>query len=235
MKIIGAGLSRTGTMTMRFVLDKLGFPCYHMEIAVRNFERGDLDQWIEFLEGRSKMDWKALFDGYEATMDAPACFFYRELMEEFPDAKVILTVREPEKWYESAAKLRHLHNTMVEKLRFVPRFKAFQRVYRSVEKILIRNGDSREALIAAFEAHNQAVKAAVPPERLLIFDARDGYAPLCKFLGVPVPDEPFPHMNSGIAQVDRLIKKMLMQDLLKIYGPWLLGIIVVVILLIILL
>jgi len=236
MKIIGAGFSRTGTMSMKSALAKLGYRSYHMEEAVMNFEKGDLDAWNAYMEGRSGMDWHKLLAGYDATADLPAALYYRELMEAFPDAKVILTVRDPEGWWQSTAKLVNLHNTMVERLKFIPRFRAFQRLFRNCERAVNDGGSfDRERAIAAFNAHNAQVKATVPPEKLLVFEVKDGWEPLCKFLGVPVPDEPFPHENAGIATVDKMMKKIMLTDLLKMAWPVLVGLAVVVIVIIYLL
>jgi hypothetical protein len=78
-----------------------------------NFEKGHLDMWNTYMEGRSDMDWRKLLAGYDATADVPACLYYRELLQAFPDARVILTVRDPEKWWQSMAKLVEVHNTLV--------------------------------------------------------------------------------------------------------------------------
>lgn len=129
MKLIGAGFSRTGTMSLKIALGKQGYRSYHMVDAVANFEKGDLDKWNAYMEGRSDMDWHALLAGYDAILDLPAALYYRELMYAFPDARVILTVRDPEKWWQSTAKLVRLHNTLVERIKFVPRFRAFQRLF----------------------------------------------------------------------------------------------------------
>jgi len=231
MKVLGFGLSRTGTMSLRHALDQLGFPCYHVEVAGRNFERGDLDLWIEYMEGRSEMDWQAVFDGYQATTDVPAALFYEELLQEYPDAKVILTVRDPEKWYASLSKLMDLHDTKVEKLQFIPRFKAFQRVYRHVEKQFKVHGNDKAALIKFFNEHNETVKAMVAEDRLLVYEVKKGYQPLCDFLGVPVPDNDFPNMNTGIKLADKLMKQMLQADLIRMFGPWLLAVAAIIILL----
>jgi hypothetical protein len=99
MKVIGAGISRTGTMTMQAALETLGYHCYHMKEVPR--DPGHLDAWYQLVSGHAPMDWHALFRTFEATVDTPACWYYQDLMQAFPEAKVILTVREPERWYES--------------------------------------------------------------------------------------------------------------------------------------
>jgi len=235
MKIIGAGYSRTGTMSMKSALAKLGYRSYHMEEAVANFERGDLDDWNAYMEGRSDMDWRKLFVGYDATADLPAALYYREQMAAFPDAKVILTVRDPEAWWQSTAKLVNLHNTLVESSKFVPRFGALQRLFRNCERAVTGGSFDHDHVVARFNAHNAEVKATVPPERLLVFEVKDGWEPLCKFLGAPVPNEPFPHDNAGIATVDKMMKRLLLSDLIKLAWPWLIGLALVIAVLILLL
>ncbi|MCX6032699.1 MAG: sulfotransferase family protein [Chloroflexi bacterium] len=229
MKLIGAGFARTGTMSLRTALGKLGYQAYHMEEAAMNYERGDLAAWNACLEGRSDMDWHKLFAGYDATTDLPACLFYRELMEAFPEARVILTVRDPEKWWQSFEKLTHWHNTMIERLKFVPRFREFQRLFRNVERVAFGGMSERENCIARFNQHNEAVKAAIPPDRLLVFEVKEGWEPLCRFLGVPAPDEPFPHVNEGIATVDRKARSVLISDLIKTALPVVAVVLVVII------
>ena len=99
MQAIGAGLPRTGPMSMRAALNQLGYPCYHMQNVPR--ETGHLQAWDDAVTGRSPMDWQRLFQHYEAIVDAPGCFFYADLMRAYPEAKVVLTVRDPERWYTS--------------------------------------------------------------------------------------------------------------------------------------
>ncbi|MCX6032700.1 MAG: sulfotransferase family protein [Chloroflexi bacterium] len=235
MKLIGAGFSRTGTMSLKAALLKLGYRSYHMEEALVNFEKGHLDMWNAYMEGRSPMDWPKLLTGYDATADLPAALYYREQMEAFPESRVILTVRDPEAWWQSTEKLVHVQNTLVERLRFMPRFREFQRLFRNIERALCGGPVTREPAIARFIQHNEEVKATIPADRLLVFEVKEGWEPLCKFLGAPVPDEPFPHENAGIATVEKLMQRILLTDLLKIALPVLVGIAVVVIVLIYLL
>src|SRR5262249_4216448 len=109
MKIIGAGLMRTGTMTMQVALERLGYHCYHMREVPQ--EPGHLNAWHKLVTGQAPIDWHTLFHKFDATVDTPACLYYKELLEAFPDAKVVLTVRDPDRWYESLTTLHRSHNS----------------------------------------------------------------------------------------------------------------------------
>ncbi|MFO1050224.1 MAG: sulfotransferase [Geminicoccaceae bacterium] len=189
LKIIGAGFGRTGTASLKIALEKLGFgPCYHMSEVLARPEHVRL--WTEVGEGRP--DFARIFADFSATVDFPACIYWRELLQHYPDAKVILSVRDAEKWYRST------QETILG-----PRWWDFvlgspfgAMCQATIGRFLNDDVHGHDHLIAAFERHVAAVKAAVPPERLLVFEARDGWAPLCRFLRVAAPAEPFPHVNS---------------------------------------
>ena len=197
MKVIGAGLPRTGTMSMQAALDELGFPCYHMESVVKSPKHTQM--WDDFISGESEMDWDELYQEFDAAVDAPSCFYAAELLEKYPDAKVVLTVREPDRWFVSISKL----NKIVRRLKIVGyvvrplgRFVSFAFKLHAKYGIPIDSDD--EALyLEAFTSHNAAVQKAIPVEKLLVFRVTEGWEPLCEFLEVPVPDKPFPHLNSG--------------------------------------
>jgi hypothetical protein len=145
------------------------------------------------------VDWDEVFNGYQATVDWPACVFWRELMDAYPDAKVLLSVRDPDKWYES------FHDTIyrvVTQVMTNPELVAddpTQMGAMASEVVVGRSFGgslgSRDEIISAFERHNAEVEAAVPADRLLVYRVSEGWAPLCEFLDVPVPDEPFPNVN----------------------------------------
>jgi hypothetical protein len=213
MRVIGAGFSRTGTYSFKSALEKLGYRTYHMEEAVKEFERGDLDTWNALMEGTDSVDWHTLLQGYDAGSDLPFAWYYEEVMEAFPEAKVVLTVRDPEKWWPSLAALANVHDTLVEQLQFLPRFAAFQRCVRNIIRVIFDNIIEQEANIAVLNQHVEEVKATVPADRLLVFSVAEGWEPLCNFLGHPVPDEPFPHENVGAKGAEALIQAILLQDL----------------------
>jgi len=199
MKVIGAGFGRTGTMSLKGALEELGFgPCYHMTELFGHPEH--VEPWDAATKGRP-VDWEELFRGYVATVDWPGCSFYEELMRAYPDAKVLLSVRDPDRWYESA------YNTIYRLSRTTylsyPMRLFFPRVGRAYPVVnrLIWEGtfdgrfEDRGYAIEVFERWNEEVKERVPAERLLVYDVKQGWGPLCEFLGVEVPERPFPHLN----------------------------------------
>jgi hypothetical protein len=204
MRLIGAGFPRTGTLSTQAALIRLGYPCYHMAEVLRRPEH--TDAWRAFLHDEAPMDWHALFADYQATVDAPAAFFHREVMAAFPDAKVLLNLRDPDKWFES---FMTLNGVMAE---FVPLREGNARLDRwlSVGEGLIGRvfGGTldRDAVIRTFEEHNRRVQEEVPADRLLVFRVQDGWEPLCAFLGCDLPAEPFPHLNEGPDTVRAMIK-----------------------------
>ena len=206
IKIIGAGYGRTGTLSLKVALDELGFgPCYHMTEVFRSPE--DIPRWEAATRGET-IDWAELLEGYSSIVDWPGCAFYAELMQVYPDAKVLLTVRDPEKWYESVT------NTIYQVGRrfstpAAPLFALIGRLFYSGrmgvgrlvnelvwQKTFEGKFEDKDYAIAVFNQHNEEVKRRVPPEKLLVFNVKEGWGPLCAFLGVEVPqDKPFPHLN----------------------------------------
>lgn len=199
IKIIGAGFGRTGTLSLKIALEALGFTkCYHMQEAYAH--PAHVKVWRAASRGAS-VDWDTLFRGYQATVDWPACTFYRELMRHYPDARVLLSTRDPEQWYTSASQTiyRAARTFPVTWVRhFVPGIGPF---IRMVDEIIWdgtfqgRFAD-KPYTVGVFMRHNEEVRRTVPPERLLVYDVREGWEPLCRFLRVPVPrGKPFPHLN----------------------------------------
>lgn len=201
MKVIGAGFGRTGTTSLKAALEELGFDkCYHMQELFQHPEHAEV--WLRAWRGEP-VDWPAFFAGYQATVDWPGCTFYQQLMDVYPDAKVLLSVREPDRWYESS------HKTIYQISR-APAMGLLQRSLPRLRKMygmvctLVWQGtfdgrfSDRAHAIEVFEAHNRAVQEYVPPERLLVYSVKEGWEPLCNFLDVPVPeDKPFPHLNDA--------------------------------------
>lgn len=193
VKIIGAGFGRTGTMSIKAALEKLGLaPCHHMSEVFAHPEQ--IPQWHAAGRGET-IDWRAFVGGYPALIDWPSAHFWRELMAAFPEASVLLTVRDPEAWWNSFSE------TILQVLGGPPPPDPALAGWPAMVDTLItqrtfggRPGD-RDHAIAVFRRHIADVKAAVPAGRLLVYEAREGWQPLCDMLGLAVPDEPFPRVN----------------------------------------
>ena len=192
MKVIGLGVGRTGTLSLKLALERLGFgPCHHMLEVEANMDT-QVSLWNAALDGNP--EWAAIYEGYESADDWPTAGFSRELIAAYPDAKFILTTRSPESWAESFSQT--IGKLLLERDRFPVEVQDWLgMVVRVVTKTGFPPGLSVPELMAAFTAHNEAVMAALPPDRLLVFQVKEGWDPLCDFLGTPVPDEPFPRRN----------------------------------------
>jgi hypothetical protein len=199
LEVIGAGFGRTGTLSLKVALEKLGFSkCHHMQEVLPN--RKQLAAWHAIAHG-AKPDWDDVFEGFAASCDWPSCTYFEELMEHYPDAKVVLTVRDPERWHASA--METIYPTTNEAPAWlswvVPPFRKLVELTHAGIWGGTFDGrfPDRAHAVRVFEAHNERVKRVVPPERLLVFRATDGWEPLCEFLGVPVPEGPYPHVNEA--------------------------------------
>jgi hypothetical protein len=200
LRVIGAGFGRTGTSSLKRALELLGFdPCYHMEEVIRNPPH--VPVWEAASTGQS-VDWKQLFDGWGAAVDFPAALYYQELMEAYPDAKVVLSTRDPEAWYTSMSQTIHpmlsrFPNRYVGPwLPFVGGpFRAMGQT-RLRRELLDRFAD-RDHVLEVFRAREAEIQRVVPPERLLVYEVKQGWEPLCRFLDMPVPDVPFPRVNDA--------------------------------------
>lgn len=190
LKVIGAGLGRTATFSLKFALEHVGFgPSYHMSELLAGARR-NIPLWIDVVNG--KREWETIFAGYQSTTDYPACSYWRELADCYPDAKVVLTVRDADSWFDSVSETifsdqmqGSLAGSPAEVMMKGAIFDAFGDRVRD-----------RSFMTAWFIRRNQEVVDALPPERLLVYSPKEGWEPLCSFLGVPVPDEPFPRINS---------------------------------------
>ena len=190
LAVIGAGLGRTATFSLKFALEHLGFgPCYHMSEVFAGARR-NVPLWLDAIDGRP--DWDAIFEGFHSTTDYPACTYWRELVEHYPRAKVILTVRDPDTWFDSVSETI-FSDGMQASLRGSPTGDMMQGVIFDAFGERLRD---RDFMTEWFIRRNREVIDALPPERLLVFSPKEGWEPLCGFLGVPVPNEPFPRINS---------------------------------------
>jgi hypothetical protein len=188
LKVIGSGLGRTGTLSLKLALEALGFgPCHHM---VEVFMRPEtVPLWVDAGEGRA--DWEAIFDGYASMVDYPGANYWRELAAFYPQAKVIHSVRDPDAWFESCQATIFAPDSPASK---PP--PAFQRFFALMKRDFAERVNDRAFMVDYFRRWNAAVVAALPPERLLVWEPGQGWGPLCDFLGVAVPDRSFPRANS---------------------------------------
>lgn len=193
LHVIGAGVGRTGTQSLKLALNRLGLgPTHHMEDVIAD-PRRHVPMWAAAAEG--KPDWDAIFDGYSSAVDWPTASFWKELSALYPDAKVVLSVRNPESWAESF--FETINKLMAGADQAPPEKQPFLQMVKAVKaKAGFVAGASKEQLIEAFNAHADRVKQGLPADRLLIYEVKEGWEPLCRFLGKPVPDEPFPRVNT---------------------------------------
>jgi sulfotransferase family protein len=211
MKLIGAGLPRTGTLSQKVGLEMAGVgPCYHMVNVL-----GDLSQnavWEQAYAGNA--DWEEVFAGFESTVDWPGAFYYKELMEAFPDAKVLLSLRDGDAWERSMRSTiwdvlwgDSLMNDMSDaRCRIDPGWKAYMDLMRQMWGTMEITADSPPGSLAtAIDRYNEEVIATVPSDRLLVWSVAEGWEPLCEFLEIPIPDAPFPRLNESAQFAERII------------------------------
>ena len=199
LKIIGAGVGRTGTYSLKLAINALGFgPCHHMEEVIFNMPT-QVPLWTAAVRGQP--DWAAIYKGYDSAVDWPTAGFFRELNAAYPSAKFILTHRSPESWVASFSETIYKLLDMP----VPPEMRDWLKMGTGViRKTGFPAGLDNAGLTRAFNAHNEAVKAAIPADRLLVYQVKEGWGPLCAFLGVPVPDEPFPRTNDRGEFWDRI-------------------------------
>lgn len=186
LEIIGAGFGRTGTDSLREALNILGFgPCHHMFEVTNNPLMKS--RWRAFMAD-GVPDWDALFEGYRSCVDWPSVHYWRELVDAYPQARVILSWRDPESWWTSyeATLLKYFQTT--EDHDSVG--------FRIFEKAFGERAADRDHILGVYRDHIAEVIATVPEDRLLVFKLGDGWEPLCEHLGVPVPDQPYPFRNT---------------------------------------
>jgi hypothetical protein len=205
MQVIGAGFGRTGTLTLKAALEELGVgPCYHMVEAIWG-DTSRLPLWQAAANGED-VDWRAVFDGFESTVDWPGCAYWEPLMETFPEAKVLLTVRDPDAWYESARNTIYASliagqkGELKEGNEEPPSPEAFGMISTLIWQGTFHGKfEDRAYAIAKFEEHNETVRSRVPRERLVVHEVKEGWKPLARMLGVPEPQSEFPRLNDKVA------------------------------------
>lgn len=193
LRVIGAGFGRTGTMSLKLALEQLGFgPCHHMEEVLKN--PAQLPFWQAAAAGQP-VDWDAAFAGYGAMVDWPGCNYWRELAAHWPEAKVIVSVRPEDAWWESFSATIGTLLGMREQIP-VPHVRATLEMGAATVARAFDPPTDREAALTAYRRRTAEVRAALPADRVLVFDVAEGWAPLCAFLEVPVPNNAFPRTNS---------------------------------------
>jgi hypothetical protein len=205
LQVIGAGISRTGTESLKKALEHLGFgKCYHMYELMTN--PGHLVHWKEMME-TGTTDLEVLFTGYQSAVDLPACSYYQRLMSEYPQAKVILSVRDPDQWYESASMtiFLRLPRPFIKLLSYIgrlsPKIRWFVQYSYYIDEFMdarFFQGKAKNpgACKELFNQWNRMVVESVPAQKLLVYNISEGWEPLCRYLEVPVPGIPFPAGNS---------------------------------------
>jgi len=187
LRIVGAGLGRTGTTSLKAALERLlGGPCHHMMELFAHPEQ--IPAWHAAARGEMP-DWKTLFASYRATVDWPSAAFWPEISAAFPNAVILLSVRDPESWWKSAS------STIFQAIPQAPSVAWRDMVLDLMRARFTDRLDDRDACLAAYERWYADARARIPKDRLLEWRAKDGWAPICERLGVAVPDEPFPHAN----------------------------------------
>lgn len=207
LEVVGLGFARTGTTSLRSALGILGLgPCYHMLDVLSDPRRVRL--WLDIARGTPPR-WDRVFEGYRSAVDWPVAAYWRELAEAYPDAKLLLTVRDPDTWYDSVRNtifrqridpprgIARIGSRLAEALS--PDVRAFLAMTHETIELPLFDGrlDDRAYMTSAFTRHIEQVQAAFPADRLLTYRVADGWAPLCAFLGRPVPEQPFPRDNSS--------------------------------------
>jgi hypothetical protein len=187
--VIGAGFGRTGTMSLKLALERVGFgPCYHMTEVFKNPEVAGY--WEDAADGK-RVDWEQVFAGYRSSVDWPGATFYRELADAYPHAKVILTVREPEAWFKSTQATIFARDIPDDSQEPWERM-----ALKVIADLFDRQMHDKKKLIEVYERHNEAVQRQIASDRLLVYEISQGWQPLCDFLDVSVPAEPMPRVNT---------------------------------------
>lgn len=196
LEVIGPGFGRTGTNSLRLALERLGFgPCHHMFEVRDNPEQ--LPAWEAAARGE-QVSWDGIFSGYRAQVDWPGAAYWRNLAQHYPDAKVILSVRDPHAWFDSIQATIGPFMTTMRGQHDDAHMNAISEMCGKfiVEDIFDGRLNDRDHAIDVFNAHTKEVKDTIPSERLLVYETGSGWGPLCDFLGVPKPQEPYPLTNS---------------------------------------
>jgi hypothetical protein len=204
LRVIGVGLHRTGSMSVKAALERLGFgPCYHGLEALRRSADGE--HWLAAYEAGGEFDWPVIFDGYRATLDWPTAHFWEQLATAYPEAKILLTDRDPESWWNSHVAMfqraAEFEQEVTDEEWQWAEESGYARMRTALGTSVAATFDGelsdKAHCLKVFEQHNERVRRTIPAERLLVYRVQEGWEPLCEFLGADVPDEPFPRVNVG--------------------------------------
>lgn len=200
LEVIGAGLSRTGTLSLKLALEQLGFgPCFHMLEFVKPEYEPRRGLWEQAMDGEDP-DWEAIFHGFSSAADMPACLFYRKLSRTYPHAGVVLTVRDPASWYRSSIETVWADAPSGQTSAPVRRGRGAKLKAANLREVgfdILEDPRNEPLTTALFNRYSEQVKRDIPADRLLVFDVEEGWEPLCAFLGAAVPATPFPRENSS--------------------------------------
>ena len=199
MKVICAGLGKTGTTSLAKALQVLGYNVYDF----REHFKFHLQQWLDSFETECYPDFTEIYQGVDAVTDVPPAFWFEEISATFPEAKVILTVRDTEDaWVKSWTEHLQLTSRMIPvyvKLLFyiLPRMKKQKHFFDTLRQAIYGGSNPKATALfrAKYRQHNERVQAVIPAEKLLVFNVKQGWKPLCEFLGCDVPSTPFPREN----------------------------------------
>ncbi len=205
IQVFGAGVGRTGTFSLKLAINQIGLgPCHHMEAVLHNMPV-QVPLWSAAVDGNP--NWNAIYDGFDSAVDWPTAAFFRELLEAYPSAKFVLTERNPENWANSFGAT--IYKLLADKDQSPPEMRPWLDMCSGViAKTGFPPGLDYDGLMNAFIAHNEAVRATIPASQLLIYEVKQGWGPLCEFLDVPAPDEPFPRTNDRAEFWDRVTGKI---------------------------
>lgn len=250
MQVIGIGLPKTGTLSLKDALNRLGYNTHHGGDMHSNVD--NMKFWVDYLTAKEQgsadpAHLKAYFErtGWTASCDFPAAAFYEELVQLYPEAKFVLTLRDPESWFVSryrmlvweAESTQTLIFRLLAFLRF-PRYQLYQPLLDKLDQLVYgetvmrwltlsqtQTGSEveehyRRRYVCGYHEHVEGVRRAIPADRLLEFRVQDKWGPLCAFLDRPVPTEPFPHSNEGLTTLDRYNRSFRQFDIVTSPVMW---------------
>ena len=206
LQVIGAGFGRTGTTSLKAALEQLGFSkCHHMDEVMTS--GAQIRFWFALSNGE-EVDWDDVFQGFQASCDWPSSRYWEQLHHHYPDAKIILTVRDETRWYKSVSETIYPASFLVPGWLdwIVPPLARLNRMIVATiwDGVFGGRFEDREHALQVYRDHIARVKATARPDQLLVFEAKDGWTPLCNFLNVPVPENDYPHLNDA-AQIRRMV------------------------------